>query len=412
MALQVKNMDRKADPPVPATTAPPAPLRGVWIASVFNLDWPSAASAGLVDAGQRIEQQTRALQQIVADAVAVGLNTLVLQVKPCADALYRSTLLPWSPVLTGRHGADPGYDPLRTLLDLAHAAGLHVHAWLNPYRVSTAVTGAVREQLSQVPPGSPPSVFVSHPQWIRRAGGRYVLDPGEPGVSGWIAAIAAELAAGYDLDGLQFDDYFYTDTMEDPLDDAATYARHGSGFADKADWRRANTRRLVESVHRAVKAMRPQMAFGVSPAGVWRNLRDDPRGSDTRAGAPNYDVAHADTRQWVQQGLVDYIVPQIYWPFALPAARYDVVLRWWADTVRGTGVALYAGMALHKVGMALPAEPDWAVEEGVPEFARQLELNEALPEVAGCLLFRQRMLGDGGRAAVRALLVQRWKTQG
>lgn len=301
-----------------------------------------------------------------------------------------------------------GYDPLQTLLTLAHAAGLQVHAWLNPFRVSTAINDATAAQLSTVPDGSPPSVFTSHPEWIRSAGGRYVLDPGEPGVAGWIAAIAGELAAGYAIDGLHFDDYFYNETAEDPLDDDATFARHGAGFATKADWRRDNTLRMVKAVREAVKQVRPGIAFGISPAGVWRNKRDDPRGSDTQAGLPNYDVAYADTRQWVQEGLIDYIVPQVYWTFALQAARYDVVLRWWADTVRGTGVALYSGMALYKVGIERPVEPDWAVEGGVPEFTRQLDLNDELAEVGGCMLFRQAMLDDGPKSAVRALLAQRW----
>ncbi|KPC37428.1 Uncharacterized protein AC498_1668 [Pseudomonas savastanoi pv. glycinea] len=148
--------------------------------------------------------------------------------------------------------------------------------------------------------------------------------------------------------------------------------------------------------------------FGVSPAGVWRNKSDDPLGSDTQAGASNYDFAYADTRKWVIDGIIDYIAPQVYWPFAREVARYDVITQWWADTVSGTGTALYIGMALYKVGTASETEPDWTVEGGVPEITRQLDLNDSLTEVSGCMLFRHMFLRASQTQQVVDYLKLRW----
>lgn len=392
--------------PLPSST-----LRATWIASAFNLDWPSAASSAIQDPVERAREQLLELDRIIEESLSLGLTCLVFQVKPCADALYRSSLLPWSPVLARQHGGDPGFDPLAELLARAHAAGLQVHAWLNPYRVSMNVLPTTIDMLRQVPEGSPASVFVQHPEWIREAGGRLMLDPGEPGVIDWLVAVVQELAERYAVDGIQFDDYFYAETPASPLADGPTFARDGRGFRDKADWRRDNTLRMVMAVRDMLRVSAPGVRFGISPAGVWRNRSDDPQGSETQAGAPNYDVAFADTRRWVKEGLIDYIVPQIYWPFARSVARYDVILRWWADTARGTGVDVYAGMALYKVGTDLPAEPDWQVEEGVPEFTRQLDLNDALPEVGGCMMFRHTLFRPVEKQAVRRMLQQRWATR-
>ncbi|MGM1297820.1 glycoside hydrolase family 10 protein, partial [Enterobacter hormaechei] len=147
--------------------------------------------------------------------------------------------------------------------------------------------------------------------------------------------VVMEVVNHYPVDGVQFDDYFYTETPGSPLNDAWTFRRYGEGFSSKADWRRHNTQQLIVQVSRAIKQAKPEVEFGVSPAGVWRNRSFDPAGSDTR-GAAAYDESYADTRKWVQQGLLDYIAPQIYWPFARDAARYDVLTKWWADVVKPT----------------------------------------------------------------------------
>ncbi|WP_213978641.1 glycoside hydrolase family 10 protein, partial [Serratia marcescens] len=332
------------------------------------------------------------------------------QVKPDGTALWRSNILPWSEVLTGTVGQDPGYDPLAFMLQEAHRRGIKVHAWLNPYRVSMNTRPQTIEALNHTLQSPPASVYALHPDWIRTANERFVLDPGLPDVRNWITGVVAEIVKNYDVDGIQFDDYFYYETPQSPLDDERTYRAYGKGFADKAAWRRDNTLQLIKQVSAAVKALKPEVAFGVSPAGVWRNKADDPDGSATRAGAPSYDTAYADTRQWVKLGLLDYIAPQLYWPFDREIVRYDVLANWWAEVVKGTSVRLYAGVALYKVGTPAASEPAWAVEGGVPELKRQLDLNESLPGMGGTILFRQRYLTEPQTDKAVAYLRTRWKT--
>ena len=191
----------------------------------------------------------------------------------------------------------------------------------------------------------------------------------------------------------RFDDYFYAESPGSALNDAQSWRQYGQGFASKADWRRHNTQQLIVQVSRALKQTKPNVEFGVSPAGVWRNRSFDPAGSDTR-GAAAYDESYADTRQWVQQGLLDYIAPQIYWPFSRDAARYDVLTRWWADVVKPTHTRLYIGIAFYKVGEPSKKEPDWTVQGGVPELKKQLDLNDSLPNVNGTILFREDYLNQ------------------
>ncbi|MTD39679.1 family 10 glycosylhydrolase [Erwinia sp. CPCC 100877] len=382
------------------------PMRGVWLTTVSRLDWPPVAS---LHAGprQRMMMQKQALTDMLDNLVRLGINTVFFQVKPDGTALYHSAILPWSDVMTGTVGEDPGYDPLAFVLQEARKRGLKVHAWLNPYRVTMNTRPATVAALEHTRYGSPSSVWVTHRDWIRIASDRYVLDPGLPEVRDWITGIVTELIDRYDVDGIQFDDYFYYETPQSRLDDNQTWRRYGQTYASKADWRRNNTLLLIKQVSKAIKTHKPGVEFGISPAGVWRNRSDDPRGSDTR-GAAAYDQASADTRQWVELGLLDYIAPQLYWPFSRKAARYDELARWWAGVVRPTHTRLYIGVALYKVGTPSQLEPDWTIEGGVPELKRQLDLNDRLPEISGTILFREDYLNQPQGAAVVNYLKERW----
>ncbi|MEG9512090.1 MAG: family 10 glycosylhydrolase, partial [Pantoea piersonii] len=294
------------------------PMRGVWLATVSRLDWPPVNSVNVSSAALRIRLQQQALTDKLDRLKSLGINTVFFQVKPDGTALWRSDILPWSDMLTGAIGEDPGYDPLAFMLDEAHKRGMKVHAWFNPYRVAVNTRPSTIAGLNRTLTRHPASVYVLHRDWIRTAGDRLVLDPGIPDARDWITSIVAEVVARYPVDGVQFDDYFYAETSASPLNDSQTYRAYGQGFASKADWRRHNTQLLIEQVSRTIKQLKPQVQFGVSPAGVWRNLSHDAAGSDTR-GAAAYDEAFADTRRWVQQGLLDYIAPQLYWPFARQA---------------------------------------------------------------------------------------------
>lgn len=379
-----------------------APVRGVWLTTVSRLDWPPIAS---VNASPSVREslQKKALTDKLDKLRSLGVNTVFFQVKPDGTALWPSTILPWSDTLTGTIGEDPGYDPLRFMLDEAHKRGMKVHAWFNPYRVSTNTRPSTVAELNR----TPTSVFVQHRDWIRTASDRFVLDPGIPEARNWITRIVAEVVTRYPVDGVQFDDYFYTETPASPLNDSQTFREYGQGFASKADWRRHNTQQLIAEVSRTIKQIKPDVEFGVSPAGVWRNRSHDPAGSDTR-GAAAYDESYADTRQWVQQGLLDYIAPQIYWPFSRSAARYDVLAKWWADVVKPTNTRLYIGIAFYKVGEPSKNEPDWTVQGGVPELKKQLDLNDAVPQIQGTILFRENYLNAPQTQDAVSYLRSRW----
>ncbi len=397
-----------AKQPLPASSNKnQQPMRGVWLATVSRLDWPPINSVNISNTAQRIRMQQQALTQKLDKLKSLGINTVFFQVKPDGTALWPSTILPWSETLTGTIGQDPGYDPLQFILDEAHKRGMKVHAWFNPYRVSTNTQPATVAALNRTLPLHPASVFVLHREWIRTAGDRFVLDPGIPDVRDWITSIVAEVVAHYPVDGVQFDDYFYTETPGSRLNDSTTFQQYGQGFSTKADWRRNNTLQLIEQVSRTIKQLKPDVEFGVSPAGVWRNRSFDAAGSDTR-GAAAYDESFADTRRWVQQGLLDYIAPQIYWPFSRSAARYDVLAKWWADVVRPTHTRLYIGVALYKVGEPSKNEPDWMVNGGVPELKKQLDLNESMPQISGTILFREDYLNQPQTQQAVNYLRERW----
>ncbi|MGQ5290116.1 glycoside hydrolase family 10 protein [Pectobacterium actinidiae] len=383
------------------------PMRGVWLATVSRLDWPPVTSVNVSSPASRVTQQQDALKAKLDKLKNLGINTVFFQVKPDGTALWPSKILPWSDMLTGNIGEDPGYDPLQFMLDEAHKRGMKVHAWFNPYRVSVNTKSTTVTELNRTLSQNPASVFVLHRDWIRTAGDRFVLDPGIPEARSWITSIVAEVVARYPIDGVQFDDYFYAESSGSMLNDAETFKKYGQGFGSKADWRRHNTQLLIEQVAHTIKQLKPDVEFGVSPAGVWRNRSHDAAGSDTR-GAAAYDEAYADTRLWVQKGLLDYIAPQIYWPFARDAARYDVLAKWWADVVKPTNTRLYIGVALYKVGEPSKNEPDWMINGGVPELKKQLDLNESMPQINGTILFRENYLNQPQTQDAVNYLRNRW----
>lgn len=383
------------------------PMRGIWLATVSRLDWPPVNSVNISSPAIRINKQKEALTAKLDNLKQLGINTVFFQVKPDGTALWDSKILPWSDTLTGKIGQNPGYDPLQFMLDEAHKRGMKVHAWFNPYRVTTNTKPSTVAELNRTLSQQPASIFVLHRDWIRTSSDRFVLDPGIPEARDWITSIVAEVVAKYPVDGVQFDDYFYTETPGSTLNDNQTWRQYGQQYASKADWRRHNTQLLIEQVSRTIKQLKPDVEFGVSPAGVWRNRSHDPLGSDTR-GAAAYDESYADTRLWVQQGLLDYIAPQLYWPFARDAARYDVLAKWWADVVKPTKTRLYIGVALYKVGEPSKKEPDWAVNGGVPELSKQIDLNESIPEINGTILFREDNLNQPQTRQAVNYLKNRW----
>jgi uncharacterized lipoprotein YddW (UPF0748 family) len=343
-------------------------MRGMWLATVANRDWPS--KAGLSAAAQRAE-----LIAHLDTAVRCRLNTVVFQVRPTADALWPSPYEPWSQYLTGTQGKDPGWDPLGTAVAEAHARGLELHAWFNPYRIANHADPA------KLVAGHPARV---HPEWVVPYGGKLYYNPGLPEVRAFVQDAMMDAVAKYDVDAVHFDDYFYPYPVAgQTCDDDAAYAAHGGGFGSRADWRRDNIDRLVRETAARVKAVRPTARFGISPFGVWRNAATDALGSDTRAGVQTYDDLYADTRTWVREGWIDYVVPQLYWNIGLPAADYAELVSWWAGVAQGSPTKLYVGEALYKAGD--PAQP--AAWQDTAELSRHLTLAKEYAQVRGHVFF-------------------------
>ncbi|MFF4407019.1 glycoside hydrolase family 10 protein [Streptomyces sp. NPDC001262] len=348
-------------------------FRGMWTATVANIDWPSRP--GLAPDLQRAE-----LLALFDTAVARRLNAVILQVRPTADAFWPSRYEPWSEYLTGHQGRSPGWDPLAFAVREAHKRRLELHGWFNPYRVAN------HTDPGRLVPGHPARV---HPDWVLPYGGRLYYNPGLPEVRRFVQDAMLDAVWRYDLDGVHFDDYFYPYPVSgQAFDDTAAYERHGAGFPDRAAWRRDNIDRLVRETGERIKRRKRHVQFGISPFAVWRNRTTDPRGSDTRAGVQTYDDLYADTRSWVRKGWIDYIVPQIYWEIGNRAADYAKLVPWWAETVRGTGVHLYVGEALYRAGD--PAQP--APWQDPAELSRHLTLDAAHPEVQGNAYFSAKQV--------------------
>ncbi|WP_406370420.1 family 10 glycosylhydrolase [Streptomyces sp. NBC_00647] len=349
-------------------------VRGMWLATASHRDWPSRT--GLSAARQRAE-----LLAHLDTAVRLRLNTVFFQVRPAADALWPSPYEPWSQYLTGVQGKDPGWDPLGTAVREAHARGLELHAWFNPYRVSGQPDPA------RLAPSHPARV---HPDWVVRYGGKLYYNPGLPPVRTFVRTAMLDAVRRYAVDGVHWDDYFYPYPVAgEAFDDDAAYAEHGAGFAGRAAWRRHNIDRLVLEMAAGIKKVRPGTRFGISPFGVWRNASSDPLGSATRAGVETYDDLYADTRKWVREHWIDYICPQLYWNIGFAAADYAKLLPWWAEVARGTGVHLYAGEALYKAGA--PGQP--AAWQDPAELSRHLTFARGHAEVRGHVFFSAAEVG-------------------
>ena len=358
-------------------------LRGVWVASVINIDWPSKK-------GLSVEQQKREYISVLEDVKRWNMNAVFVQVKPTGDAFYPSKYSPWSEYLTGTQGVNPGYDPLKFMIDEAHKRGIEFHAWFNPYRLTMKGKSTSTESLSK------DNIGRKRTEWTVVYGGQLYLNPGIPEVNDYVIDSIVEVVRNYDIDGVHMDDYFYPYKVKgQEYPDDAQFRKYGGKFADKGDWRRNNINKLVEKLHREIKKQNSSIAFGISPFGVWRNASTDPgRGSETQAGVQNYDDLYADILHWMDKGWIDYVVPQIYWNQGFKVAEYNTLVKWWSKHAKSTKTDLYIGQAAYRVG-------SWSNPN---ELVNQINYNRNYPEVKGSVFFSYKSLKENPKNIINNLL--------
>ena len=384
-------------PALPAAAGPtPADpeLRGVWVATVLNIDYPSKTATDS-------EILKNEALKILDSARDMGFNAVFLQVRPASDAIYKSRIFPWSKYLTGKQGQAPdnGFDPLEFWVEEAHKRGIELHAWINPYRITKKTSGEPKHDFTALDPSNPARLRTD---WVvKHSDGNLYYNPGIPEVRRLVIDGVLEIVDNYDVDGIHFDDYFYPGK---DFDDKAAFEKYGKGYTGVDEWRRANVNMLIGDLSKALKENPNKVRFGISPFGIWANKNANALGSDT-GGMQSYYDQYADTRKWVKEGLLDYIAPQIYWNIGYKAADYSKLISWWSKTVSGTDVDLYIGQAAYRCGSPDPASP-WY---GVSELEKQLQLNARTPEVNGSIFFSSKSLSDNPAlgAVIKAVFQKR-----
>ncbi len=297
-------------------------FRGAWLNTIYQPQYKRHTT----------EQNKAYLRTLLDSLKAMGINAVIFQVRAQSDAFYASKLEPWSRYLTdGGKAPSPFWDPLEFIIDEAHRRGMELHAWINPYRVTTTAK-------QTVPKGH---IALKHPDRFIRYDGKLYFDPGRPENREFIGRIVDDIVARYDIDGIHFDDYFYPYPVKGKtFADDASFRKYGKGMS-RDDWRRKNVDLLIEDLHRRISEAKPWVRFGVSPFGIWRNKTSDPRGSDTR-GLQNYDALYADVLLWEEKGWVDYLLPQLYWELDHKAASFLTLVDWWNKNA-GNNRHLYVG---------------------------------------------------------------------
>lgn len=351
------------------------PMKGIWITTKANLDYPSKATAD--DEALKAEADA-----ILDDCRDMGFNNIFFQVRPFGDAFYKSSVYPWSQFITGKRGAAPnnGFDPLQYWIEGAHARGLKLHAWINPYRAGNITEDTDNMELESV------QLCQSHPEYaVKYSDGFYYYDPAEPEVRQLVVDGVREIINNYDVDGIHLDDYFYPGT---DFDDSRSFAKYGSGYDSKADWRRNNVDILISDLGNIIKAKDKNIEFGISPAGIWANSSTTPLGSNTNGGE-TYTLHYADTRKWALEGMVDYLAPQIYWERGHASADYTTLVNWWSDTLKNCNTKLYIGIADYKaMGVTYQGNPWYNGNE----IFSQIELNRQVGNIDGEIHFRYRTI--------------------
>ncbi|MFN8241183.1 MAG: family 10 glycosylhydrolase [Bacteroidales bacterium] len=349
-------------------------MRAVWIATVNNIDWPTKP-------GLSVEEQKKELNSLLDVVESFNMNAVVFQVRPAADAFYKSKFEPWSYWLTGVQGKapDPFWDPLGYMISESHKRGIDVHAWLNPYRAVTDTTNKIDSS----------HISMIHPGWFLTYGKTVYFDPGLPQVRDYVSSVVADLVRNYAVDAVHMDDYFYPYRIGKlQFPDDSSYSKYPMGFSkeQRDDWRRENVNLIIKQISDSIKKVKSWVEFGISPFGVWRNADKDPAGSATKAGQTNYDDLFADIVLWQKKGWIDYVTPQIYWQIGKEVADYAVLADWWSRNAHGC--RLYIGQAPYRVSKT-SKEKEWKSSR---EIIRQIRLNNSIPNISGSMFFSAKVL--------------------
>lgn len=343
-------------------------FRGAWIQAV-NGQW----------IGMGTEQMQRTLRFQLDELQKDGVNAIIFQVRPECDALYQSNLEPWSRFLTGTQGLPPSpfWDPLAWMVTECHKRGMEIHAWINPYRAKTKTT----KELART------HVAVRHPEWVFQYDGQYILNPGMPECRNYICDVVADIVGRYDVDGLHIDDYFYPYPVAgQPIPDDNEFRRYNNGFVQKADWRRDNVNVFIKQLYERIHAVKPWVKFGVSPFGIYRNKKNSTIGSATN-GLQNYDDLYADVLMWVNNGWVDYLVPQLYWEIGHKAADYKELIGWWNNYASARH--LYIGEDVERT--VKHTDPQNPSQHQLPA---KMQLHEQMKNVNGTVLWYAKAAVD------------------
>ena len=351
-----------------STAQPKYEFRGVWIATVNNIDWPQG---GMTDPEKQKTEYIRILDMHQKN----GMNAMIVQVRPAADAFYPSQYEPWSEWLTGTQGQPPSpyYDPLQFMIEETHKRGMEFHAWLNPYR---AVHNIAESSIA------PNHITRVHPEWFLTYGDKKYFDPGNKQAQEFVVKVVQDIVKRYDVDAIHMDDYFYPYRIPGKeFPDAATYRNSGSKLS-KDDWRRSNTDSIIMALGIAIKKEKKLCRFGISPFSVWRNNDKDPRGSNSKAGQTNYDDLYADILLWLKKGWIDYVTPQLYRAIGDSLVAYEKMLDWWSRN--SFGKHIYIGHGIYRSG---GKEASWNNPAQLPD---QIKLLRRYPNVQGSIYFSSK----------------------
>jgi len=350
-------------------SSPKHELRGAWVTTFVNIDWPSANNLS-------VATQQNQLINLLDQLQSTGINAVFFQVRSQCDAMYNSQLEPWSADLTGLQGRapSPSYDPLEFMIAACRQRGIEVHAWFNPFRAVS--------NFNNIASFSANHIARTKPEWLLAQGSLRILDPGIPQVRDYVISVFMDVLRRYDVDGIHFDDYFYPypPSSGSPFNDDATFAAHARGFTNRQDWRRDNINLFIQRSHDSIRAVKPWVKFGVSPFGIWRNQNSDGSGSATN-GMQSYSDIYADSKKWIQQSWVDYLTPQLYWSIGFSAANYGVLLPWWNGL--GGSRHIYSGMAAYKVNNG-GTDNNW---NQVTQIPNQIRMNRQHAQVQGQTFF-------------------------